>query len=194
MGILHIEYRIVLRRFDHLGKVKVHLRIGFARKHREADDILADFFNHIGERDKAARPFGHFNGLTAAQQAHHLHKLNIEIDFAIGQRVDRRLDALDGTRMIRAPDVDHGVNALTFLEMIGKVSAEIGPAAVGFLDWPVLIIAKLRRPEQGKRNRLPIFDVLALWLFQFAVIDKAARAQFALGNVRLARFMQLGFG
>ena len=194
MGILHIKYRIVLRRFDHLGKVKVHLRVGFARQHREADDIPADFFNNIGERDKAARPLGHFNGFTAAQQAYHLHKLDIEIDFAVGQRVDRRLDTLDGTRMVRAPDVDHGVNALTFLEMVSKVSAEIGPAAVGFLDWPILVITKLGRPEQRQRNGLPIFDFLALWLFQFAVIDKSARAQFALRNVRLARFMQLGFG
>ena len=46
--------------------------------------------------------------------------------------------------MVSTPDVDHRIDALAFLEMISEISAEIGPAAVGFLDGSVLIIAKLR--------------------------------------------------
>ena len=73
-----------------------------------------------------------------------MHQLDIEIDLTTGQRIDRRLDPLDRARMVSTPDVDHGIDALAFLEMISEVSAEIGPAAAGFLDGPVLIIAKLR--------------------------------------------------
>ena len=73
-----------------------------------------------------------------------MHQLDIEIDLTTGQRIDRRLDPLDRARMVSTPDVDHRIDALAFLEMISEVSAEIGPAAVGFLDGPVLIIAKLR--------------------------------------------------
>ena len=54
MGILHIEYRIVFRRLNHLGEVEIHLRVGFARQHREADDILSDFLNDFSKRDKTA--------------------------------------------------------------------------------------------------------------------------------------------
>ena len=118
MGILHVEYRIVLRRFYHLGEIEIHLRIGLACQHREADDVLANFFNHLSQGYKAARPFGHFNKFAAAQQAHHLHQLDIEIDLAIGKRIDRRLDPFDRARMVRAPNVDHRIDALAFLEMI----------------------------------------------------------------------------
>ncbi len=44
MRILNIEDRIVLRRLDHLGEIEVHLGIGLARQHGEADHVLADFF------------------------------------------------------------------------------------------------------------------------------------------------------
>ena len=57
MGILYIEDRIVARSLHHLGKVKVHLGIGLARKHGEPDGVLADFLDHIGDGDEIARPF-----------------------------------------------------------------------------------------------------------------------------------------
>ena len=43
MGILDVEDRIVLRRLDHLGEVEIHLRVGLAGQHGEADHVLADF-------------------------------------------------------------------------------------------------------------------------------------------------------
>ena len=96
--------------------------------------------------------------------------------------------------MVRAPNIDHRIDTLAFLEMISEVSAKIGPVAVRFLDWPVLVIAKLRRTEQRQSHWLPILDFLALGLFKFTVIDEAPCAQFALGHIGLASFMQFGFG
>ena len=45
---------------------------------------------------------------------------------------------------------------LGLLQMIGGVGAEIGPAAVGLLHRPVLVVAELGRAEQGQLDRLPI--------------------------------------
>ena len=96
--------------------------------------------------------------------------------------------------MIRAPDVDQFVGRLRFLEMIGKIAAEIGPATVGFLDRAVLVVAKLGRAEQGELDRFPVLDYLALGLLQHPVIDQITRPQFGFGNIRLARFVQFGLG
>src|SRR5687768_16373724 len=39
MGVLDVEYRIVLGRLHRLGEVEIHLRIGLACQHGEADDV-----------------------------------------------------------------------------------------------------------------------------------------------------------
>ena len=194
MGILDIEDRIVARGFHDLGEIKIHLRVGLAGQHGEPHCVLADFLDHIGDGDKIARAFGHFFRFAIAQQPHHLHQLHVELGLALGQRCHRCLDPLDGAAVIRAPDVDQLVCRLCLLEMIGKIAAEIGPATIGFLDRPILIIAKLRRPEQRQLDRFPILDHLALGLLEHAVIDQIARPQFRFGGIRLARFVQFGLG
>ena len=90
MGILDVEDRIVLRRLDHLGEVEVHLRVGLAGQHGEADDVLADFVDHVGEGDEIARALRHLDRLAGAQQPHHLHQLDVERRLALGQRLRPR--------------------------------------------------------------------------------------------------------
>src|SRR3546814_3462407 len=64
--------------------------------------------------------------------------------------------------MVGAPDVDQFVGILAFLEMIGEIGAEVGPASVGLLDRTILIVAELRRTEQRQFDRLPILGRFAL--------------------------------
>ena len=73
--------------------------------------------------------------------------------------------------------------------MVSQVRAEIGPRAVGFLNRPILIVAKLRRTEQGQFHRLPIVDFLALWFFEHAVIDKAFEGTWAVLDGRWVEFV-----
>ena len=162
MGILDVEDGIVLRRLDHLGEVELERGVGALGQHHEAHDVLADFADDVGQRDEIARALGHLDRLAGAQQLDHLDDLDVEIDAAVGQRGDRRLDALDRPGMVGAPDVDQVVGAFGLLEMIGRVGAEIGPAAVRFLERPILVVAELGRAEQGQLDRLPIFRRLAL--------------------------------
>ncbi len=78
MGVLDVEHRIVLRRLDHLGKVELHLRIGLAGQHGEADHILAHFLDHIGDGDEITAALGHLDRLAAAHQLDHLDQLDVE--------------------------------------------------------------------------------------------------------------------
>ena len=78
--------------------------------------------------------------------------------------------------MVSPPNVNHGIDILALLIMICEVGAEIGPTAIGFFNRPILVVAKLGRPEERKCDGFPIFDLFAFGLFQFTVVDQAARA------------------
>ena len=194
MRILDVEDRIVLRRLHHLGEVEVHLGIGLASQHGEADHILADFLDDIGKRHEIARALAHFDQFAVAHEPDHLDQLDVELGLAAGERLYRRNDALDGARMVRPPDIDQLVGRLGLLEVIGEIGTEIGPGAVRLLDRPILIVAELRRAEQRQFDRFPVLGRLALGRFEHAVIDIAARAQPRLGLFRLARGLELGLG
>src|SRR5512139_829986 len=73
------------------------------------------------------------------------------------------------------------VRFLRLPEMIGGIGTEVGPAAVGLLHRPVLIVAELGRAEQGQLDGLPILRGLTLRRLQHAFIDEA------LGTQRLER-------
>src|SRR3546814_10746763 len=79
--------------------------------------------------------------------------------------------------MVGAPDVDQFVGILAFLEMIGEIGAEVGPASVGLLDRTILIVAELRRTEQRQFDRLPILGRFALRCLEHAIIDETVLAQ-----------------
>ncbi len=96
--------------------------------------------------------------------------------------------------MVRAPDVDQRVGAFGFLEVVGEIGTEIGPAAVGFADRAVLVVAESGRTEQGQLNGLPVLGRgLALGCFEHAVVDEIARAQPGLCLGGLPRCLKLGF-
>ena len=117
-------------------------------------------------------------GCALVEQVHQLADLDVERRGAVGHRLHRRLHALDVAAVIGAPDIDHRVEAAAELvAVIGDVGGEIGPRAVGFLEWPVDIVAELGGAEQGLRTRLPIVGQLALWRFEHAGIDEPAVLQ-----------------
>jgi hypothetical protein len=76
------------------GEIEVHLRVGLARQHGEADHVLADFLDHFGQGDEVARALAHLDRLAGAQQPHHLHQLDVQRR-APRQRLHRGADALD---------------------------------------------------------------------------------------------------
>ena len=155
MGILDVEDRIVLRRFDHLGEVEVHLRVVLARQHGEADDVLADFLDDLGQGDEAARALGHLDQLAVAQQPDHLHQLDVErrrpsVSASTAAWVRLTVPAWSAPQMF-----DQLVATSRLLHVIGGVGGEIGPAAVGLLDRPILIVAELGRTEQQSAPPAP---------------------------------------
>ena len=96
--------------------------------------------------------------------------------------------------MVGAPDVDQLVGLFELLHVIGGVGAEIGPAAVGLLDRPVLIVAERGRAEQGQLDRLPILRRLALGRRQGALVDQPLLVEQRERPVDRARLLHLGFG
>ena len=137
----------------------------------------------------------HLHRLAAAEQPHHLDQLDVEVDAAVGQRLHRRLHALDRAGMVGAPDVDQMVGVLGLLPVIGGVGAEIGPAAVRLLHRPVLVVAELRRAEQGQLDRLPfVVRVEALGPLERAFVDEALGAQHLHRLLDRAALLQLGLG
>ena len=197
VGILDVEDRIVLRRFDHFGEIEIHLGFGLAGQHGETHDILADFFDHIRDGDEIARTLGHFHRFAAAQQLDHLDQFHVEGDrlaATFRKGCDRCLDALYRTRVIGTPDVDQFVGILRLLHVIGKIGPEIGPLAVGLPDRAILVVAELGRAEQRQLDRLPVVHYLALGLFENAVIDEVVLAQPCLRLFGLPRRLQRRFG
>src|SRR3546814_16017891 len=106
-------------------------------------------------RVEIARALRHLHRLARAEQPHHLDELDVERHAAAGQRRDRRLDALDRARMVRAPYVDKLVGIARLLEMIGEIGPEIGQASIGLPDRPVHILATSGGPEQSQCPRPP---------------------------------------
>ena len=147
MGVLDVENRIVLGRLHHLHEVEIERCVGAARQHHEPHHVAPDLLHHLGEGDEVSGTFRHLHRLAAAEQPHHLDEPDVEIDPPIGQRLHRRLDALDGAGVVGAPDVDQVIGLLRFLPVIGGIGAEIGPAAVRLLDRPILVVAELGRAE-----------------------------------------------
>ena len=76
--------------------------------------------------------------------------------------------------MIGPEHVDQQVEtALHLVVVIGDIGREIGPAAIGFLDRTIDIVAMFGRTEQGLLARLPVFGRLALGRLEHAFIDQA---------------------
>src|SRR3546814_18023365 len=106
-------------------------------------------------RVEIARALRHLHRLARAEQPHHLDELDVERHAAAGQRRDRRLDALDRARMVRAPYVDKLVGIARLLEMIGEIGPELGPASIGLPHRPVHIVSKAGGRDKGRVHPPP---------------------------------------
>src|SRR3546814_16210088 len=80
-------------------EVEIELRVVLTCQHDEADHILADFINHIAQRDEGARPLRHAHRLAAIEQIDHLHQLDRK-SVVQGKSVSVRVD-LGGRRIIK---------------------------------------------------------------------------------------------
>ena len=65
MGVLDVEDRIVLRRFDHLHEIEVERSIGPASQHHEAHNVFADLVDDVGKRHESPARFDIFTGSPA---------------------------------------------------------------------------------------------------------------------------------
>ena len=84
-----------------------------------------------------------------------------------GERLHRRVHALDVAAVVGAEHVDQHVEAARHLVgVVGDVVGEIRVAAVGFAQRPVHVVAELGGAEQGLRARLPVVRGLAFGRLQ----------------------------
>jgi hypothetical protein len=131
MRILHVEHWVIPRLLNHFGKVEIEHRVVLAEQHHEADGVGADLVDHLAKRDEFPCPLRHLHRLAAAQQLHKLDDLDIEERLLLGDRSDRRLDALDVATVVGTPDVDKIAEpALELVAVISNVRGEIGVRAV----------------------------------------------------------------
>ena len=138
----------------------------------------ADLVDHLAQRDEIAGALRHLHRLAVAQQLHQLHDLDVERRLARGDRLDRRLHALDVAAVIGAPDVDQVAKAAVELVLvIGDVGGEIGVAAVRLDQRPIDIVAEGGGAEQRLLAVFPVLDRRALRRRQAALIDVALGAQ-----------------
>ena len=145
VGVLHIEDRVVLRLLGDLGEVEIERLVVPPRQHDEAKDVLADLVDDFAQGDERPGALRHAHRHALVEQIHQLADLDVERSGAVGQRLHRRLHALDIAAVIGAPDVDHLVEAAPHLvAMIGDVGREIGPGAVRFLERPVDFVAEAK--------------------------------------------------
>ena len=97
--------------------------------------------------------------------------------------------------MVGTPDVDQLIGRPRLLEMISEIAAEIGPASVGLLDWPILIVTELRRSEQGELDRLPfVMLVEAFRALEHPFVDEAPGPKRFQRLIGKAFFVHLGLG
>ena len=180
MGVLHVEDRVVLRLFDHLGQIELQLGVVLAEQHHEADGVDADLVHDIAQRDELAGALRHLDRLARSHQFDQLAQLDVERGRAAGDGRHRRLHPLDVAAMVGAPDVDHpGEAARELGGVVGDVAGEIGVGAVRFEQRTIDIVAEARGAEQRLLAVLPVLHLRALGRRQAALVDEAARAQIA---------------
>ena len=118
-----------------------------------------------------------------AHELDELAQLHIQRRLTIGERLHRRLHALDIAAVVRAPDVDHGQEAPVDLRLvIGDVGGEIGVGAIRLLERAINVVAKIRGAEEGLLPILPIIGQLPLGGRQAPLVDDAPRRQVVDGR------------
>ena len=62
MRVLHVKHRVIPGLRHGLIEVELHLRVGLAGQHGEADGVAADFLQQIAQGDIGAGAFRHAKG------------------------------------------------------------------------------------------------------------------------------------
>ena len=105
---------------------------------------------HLGEKlvkgDHRSLALGHAHGAAVAQQVDQLAEKDLELR-GVAERLAGGLHALDVAVVVGAPDVDHVVDALELVPMVGNVGGEVSVLAVGLDEHAVLVVTKGRGAE-----------------------------------------------
>ena len=191
MGVLHVEHRVLARLLHDLGVVEIQRRVVLAGEHDEAHHVLADFVDEVAERHKRPGALGHLHRFAVVEHPDHLAELDVELAFAVGERLQGGLHALDVAAVVGAPDVDQVLEAAVHLVLVvGDVAGEIGADAAGLLERAVDFIAELGGLEQQLGPGLPVVGGLALGRFQDAGVGEPGIGQEFQRVIDLAGFHQ----
>ena len=144
MGVLHIVHGVVQAAlFDQL-QVEIQRAVALARKEHEARRVHAYFLEHVRQSFKGARARGHAHGLAVAQQVDQLDEHHVKIFLRPSHGGDGGAHARHVAVVVRAPDVNAPLIAAGILVvMVGDVRGEVGEAAVGLAQHPVLVVPQL---------------------------------------------------
>ena len=128
--VLHIKNRVVAGLCDDLVEIKLHLRVGLARQHGEADGILADLVEQVAEGFEGAGALGHADDLAPANDAHDLAEQDLKRRFVVGDGAHGGANARHVAAVIGAEHVDQmGEAARDLVGVIGNVAGEVGVGA-----------------------------------------------------------------
>ena len=149
-----------------LGQTPVedHLCVGAPHGEEVADDVLAEFVDHVAEGDELAGAGGEFGLHAVLEERDHLVEDVVERLAAMAKGEGGSDEAGDLAVVVGAQEGDEAVVAAgVFVLVVGDVGSDVGVAAVALDEDAVACVAELGGLEPDRAVGL---------------IDRTARAQF----------------
>ncbi len=129
-----------------------------ALQHEEAGRVDADVVDQVIQRRELALPLRHSRALAALHQAYELHDRRLVQIGVVTQRLDRCPHPRHVAVVIGSDRIDHPLRPpFQLVPVVGDVGGEVGRLAVGAHEHPILVVAKLSRPQPDRA--LALVDV-----------------------------------
>ena len=123
-----------------------------------AGGVDADRLDQVAQRDDVAAALAHPHDRAVAEQVDHLADDDLEVLAGlVAERRAHRHHPADVAVVVGPEQDDAAVEAaLALVEVVGRVAGDVGAAAVGLDDHPVLVVAELlggaARPRRPARR------------------------------------------
>src|SRR6266540_858003 len=146
--VLDVVDGILLRALRGEVDVDVDRLVGPARDQVPARGVDADRVDQLAEEDDVPAPLRSLLRLTSFDDVDELVDRHLDAIAAVAEPVGERLQARDVAVVIGREHVDDPVEpALELVPHVRRVAGEVGEAAVGADDDPILVVAVRRRPH-----------------------------------------------
>ena len=146
MCILNVVHGVGVVLLLRLLDVEVDHLVARLRDEGVARRVGTHLLEQLREGDHGSLALGHANGNAVAQEVDELSEKHLELT-GVAERVTRGFYALDVAMVVGTPDVDHVVDTLELVPVVGDVGGEVGVLPVRLDEDAVLVVTEVGGTE-----------------------------------------------